>query len=60
LTVPVQGHRLRVGAKVTVSITRTHWIGRYYSFSMRAHRGPRIRINCLAPGHSKPGVGCSA
>jgi adhesin/invasin len=49
---------LRVGAQITVQITRPGWIGKYYRFTIRAHRGPRIQISCLAPGSSRPGVGC--
>ncbi len=60
LTVPLQGHTLSAGATFTVSITRRNWIGKYYSVIIRASRGPRIKISCLTPGYSKPGVGCSA
>jgi hypothetical protein len=58
LTVGFQRHRLRVGAKITVMITRPGWIGRYYMFAVRARRGPRIKISCLAPGGTRPVVGC--
>jgi hypothetical protein len=59
LVVPLQGSSLSAGATVIVSITRPNWIGKYYVFTMRARRGPRIKISCLTPGYSKPGVGCS-
>ncbi len=59
LAVPLQGHSLSAGATFTVSITRANWIGKYYVFTIRAQRGPRIKISCLTPGYSKPGVGCS-
>ncbi len=58
--VPLQGHTLHAGATVTVAITRRNWIGKYYMFTMRPRRGPRIKISCLTPGYAKPGVGCSA
>ena len=52
-------HRLHVGAKITVVISRPNWIGKYYAFTIRARRGPSIQITCLAPGRTRPGVGCS-
>lgn len=52
------GHRLAVGTRVTVEIIRPNWIGKSYRFTVRARRGPRIQIACLAPGGSVPGVGC--
>jgi hypothetical protein len=53
------GHRrLHAGTRITVEITRSSWIGKYYLFAMRAGRDPRIRIACLAPGGTRPGVGC--
>ena len=59
LTSRLAGHRLSVGTKLTVVIDRTRWIAKYYAFTVRAGRGPRVKVSCLAPGHSKPGVGCS-
>jgi hypothetical protein len=53
-----QGHRLYPGARITVMITRPGWIGKYYTFVVRARRGPSIQISCLAPGGTRPGVGC--
>ena len=50
--------RLAVGTRVTVEIIRPNWIGKYYRFTMRAHRGPRVQIACLAPGGSVPDAGC--
>jgi hypothetical protein len=58
LTRPFRGHRLRVGTRITVTITRARWIGKYYSFTVRAGRIPRVRIDCLAPGGTRPGRGC--
>ena len=52
--------RLAVGAQITVAVTRPGWIGKYYRFTIRAHRPPRIQIACLAPGSTRPGVGCRA
>ncbi len=50
--------RLGLGSRVTVEIIRQNWVGKYYSFTVRARRGPRIQIGCLAPGGSVPGQGC--
>ena len=51
-------HRLGVGSRITIEIIRPSWVGKYYSFTVRARRGPRIQIGCLAPGGSVPGQGC--
>jgi hypothetical protein len=51
-------HRLGVSSRITVEIIRPNWVGKYYSFKVRARRGPRIQIGCLAPGDSVPGQGC--
>jgi hypothetical protein len=51
-------HHLRVGARIMVRVVRSHWIGKYYSFVMRARQAPKIQVECLAPGSSRPGVGC--
>jgi hypothetical protein len=54
-------HRhLGAGTRVTVRMTRQHWIGKYYSFTIRAGRPPMVRTDCLAPSAAKPGVGCSS
>jgi hypothetical protein len=58
LTRRLRGRRLRVGTRITVMITRPNWIGKYYRFTIRAGRMPKIRIACLAPGSTRPGVGC--
>jgi Bacterial Ig-like domain (group 3)/Invasin, domain 3 len=49
---------LRVGTRISVHITRHGWTGKSYTFAMRARRGPLIRIACLAPGGTRPGLGC--
>ncbi len=51
-------HKLRVGARITVEIVRPSWVGKFYRFTVRSRRGPRIQIGCLAPGVSVPGSGC--
>ncbi len=51
-------HHLQVGTQIIVKILRPNWIGKYYAFVIRPRQGPRIRIQCLAPGRARPGVGC--
>ncbi|MBV9800909.1 MAG: Ig-like domain repeat protein [Solirubrobacterales bacterium] len=58
LTPLFRGHRLFPAAKITVLIARPQWIGKYYAFTIRARRGPRIQVTCMAPARVKPGVGC--
>ncbi len=58
LTAALRNHRLRVGARLGVRIVRSGWIGKYYMFTVRSRRGPRIQIACVAPGATRPGVGC--
>ncbi len=50
--------RLGVGARIAVAITRPGWIGKYYSFTTRPSRVPRVQISCLPPGATRPGRGC--
>jgi Invasin, domain 3 len=50
--------RLHVRTRVTVVITRPQWIGKYYEFTTRAGRPPYVRLACLGPGETHPGVGC--
>ncbi|MFZ1996907.1 MAG: Ig-like domain repeat protein, partial [Solirubrobacteraceae bacterium] len=51
-------HRhLRAGTRITVRLTRRQWVGKSYSFTIRAGRAPMVRKTCLAPGGVKP-VAC--
>jgi hypothetical protein len=49
---------LGVGATVTVLLTKRQFVGKYYRFTIRARRQPKVRIACLAPGSTAPGKGC--
>lgn len=49
---------LRPGARVILWITRPHWIGKYYSFTIRAGKPPLIGLSCVAVGRTRPGIGC--
>jgi Bacterial Ig-like domain (group 3) len=53
-----RSRRLHNGALITIFLTRPQWVGKYYQFTIRAGAPPRIRIACLAPGSTAPGVGC--
>jgi hypothetical protein len=50
--------RLGVGTALTIRISHPGYIGKYYSFTVRARQSPQLTIACLAPGSSLPGVGC--
>jgi Bacterial Ig-like domain (group 3) len=51
-------HRLRPGSQIIVRITHPHWVGKYYLFTIRGGRPPRINVACLAVGRTAPGAGC--
>jgi hypothetical protein len=50
--------RLRPGSKITVRITHSRWIGKYYSFTVRSGRGPVIVLSCLDVAQGRPGSNC--
>jgi hypothetical protein len=58
LTKLFSGRRLAVGAQITILISHPSYIGKYYSFTVRARQSPAVKIACLAPGSTLPGVGC--
>jgi hypothetical protein len=45
--------RLKPGATITVSVVRTGWTGRYYAFTIRANKAPKVSSGCLAEGTLK-------
>ena len=53
-----QKRRLRAGTQIVLWITRPNWIGKYYSFTIRAGQPPLVGLSCLAVGRTRPGVGC--
>jgi hypothetical protein len=61
-TVDLEGRfrrsRLAPGARLNVQLVRAGWIGKYYLFTIRSARKPKVSISCLAPGATRPGVGC--
>jgi hypothetical protein len=51
-------HRVTAGSKLTISAVEKGAIGKVYVLTIRRSRGPGIHVSCLAPGSSKPGLGC--
>ena len=49
---------LHAGTQIVLWITRPNWIGKYYSFTIRAGQPPQIVLSCVAVGRTRPGVGC--
>jgi hypothetical protein len=58
LTKYFAGRRLAIGAQLTILVTHPGYIGKYYGFTVQARKSPVIKIACLAPGSTMPGVGC--
>ena len=58
LAAPFQKNPLHPRATIIVMIRRSGWVGKYYKFTIRAGNQPIIRISCLAPRRTIPGVGC--
>ena len=58
LTKYFSARRLSVGAQITIVISHPSYIGKYYSFTVLARKSPTVKIACLAPGSTLPGVGC--
>lgn len=58
LTRGLAGHKLRIGTKLTIEIVQHEWVGKYYRFTIRRSHTPRTQIACLAPGGTRPNVGC--
>jgi hypothetical protein len=58
LTKYFAGRRLGVGGQLTILITHPGYIGKSYSFTVQARKSPVVKIACLAPGSTLPGLGC--
>ena len=58
LTSSLAGRRLGVGAQLTLMIGHANYVGKYYSFTVQARKEPMVKIACLAPSSTQPGVGC--
>jgi hypothetical protein len=51
---------IRVGDRLTLSVTTPNTVGRIWSFVARPRKPPSLSVACLAPGSSIPGRGCRA
>jgi streptogramin lyase len=51
------GHLLAPRTKLTVRIEKASWIGKVYLYTLKS--GIQPEINCLQPGSTQPGAGCS-
>jgi streptogramin lyase len=58
LTGLFKGRHLRVGARISVSVTKAGWSGKSFLFTVRTNRSPRVQIECLAPGSKTSGRTC--
>jgi hypothetical protein len=52
--------RIAAGDVLSVSITAPGTVGRVFQFTIYARTAPSEQTNCLAPGSSTPGKGCTA
>jgi hypothetical protein len=52
------GAQVGVGSKITMSILRCGWYGRYYTLAIRPQRQPRQVIATLPVGVTRPGLRC--
>jgi hypothetical protein len=58
LTSAFKNRRLHIGSRLRIELVRPGWIGKYYMFKVRSRQAPQVQISCLAPGGTRPGVGC--
>ena len=59
LTGTFRRRNLRPGATITIAIRRPRFVGKFYSFTVRSRKQPRVRIGCLAAVNgTRPDVGC--
>jgi hypothetical protein len=50
LVKPFKKKKLRIGTKITVTITASGFIGKVFTFTVRKRAVPRVRSLCLPPG----------
>ncbi len=49
-----KGHHLPGGLIISVRVVKAGWVGRLYTFTLRAGRNPRHTQTCLAPNSTQP------
>jgi Bacterial Ig-like domain (group 3) len=50
--------KLKPGTKVTVRVTHANWVGKFFSFKIRAGAPPVVAQTCIAVARTVPGRGC--
>jgi streptogramin lyase len=58
LTTLFKHRHLRVGARISISVVKSGWIGKSFVFTTRSDETPRVQTACLASGSTQPGKGC--
>jgi hypothetical protein len=53
-----RGAHLRVGAKITLSLGRCGWVGKYYTLTIRSGKPPRQVLTGLPVDLLRPGLRC--
>ena len=51
-------HHVPVGSQLLIEISKLFEIGKVFILTIRRDQQPSSTVSCLAPGSTKPGVGC--
>jgi streptogramin lyase len=52
------GRHLKVKARILVTVTESGWVGKSFTFVVRANQPPLVEVQCLAPVSQDLGGGC--
>ncbi|HEV3390592.1 MAG TPA: Ig-like domain repeat protein, partial [Solirubrobacteraceae bacterium] len=50
--------KLKPGTRVTVRVVHPNWVGKFFSFTIRAGAAPVVSQTCIPVGKTNPGSGC--
>ena len=50
--------KLKPGTRVTVRVMHPSWVGKFFSFTIRAGAAPVVAQKCIPVGKTNPGRGC--
>ena len=50
--------KLKPGTRVTVRVMHPSWVGKFFSFTIRAGAAPVVAQKCIPVGKTNPGPGC--
>ena len=50
--------KLKPGTRVTVRVVHPNWVGKFFSFTIRAGAAPVVSQTCIPVGKTNPGRGC--